>query len=50
MALNWLINFYGDTVVAISGASKPRQAEEIAGTLTFRLTEKELRRLGELTP
>lgn len=49
VALNWLINFYGDTVVAIPGASKPRQAVESAGAQAFRLTEKELRRLEELS-
>ncbi|MFF0156909.1 aldo/keto reductase [Streptomyces sp. NPDC005263] len=50
VALNWLIHFYGDTVVAIPGASKQQQAEEIAGAQTFRLTETELGRLGELSP
>ena len=49
MALNWLINFYGDTVVAIPGASKPKQAEENAGAQAFRLTEKELGGLEELS-
>ncbi|WP_155060340.1 aldo/keto reductase [Streptomyces blattellae] len=49
VALNWLINFYGDTVVAIPGASKAKQAEESAGAQTFRLTEKELGRLDELS-
>lgn len=49
IALNWVINFYGDTVVAIPGASKPEQAEESAAAQSFRLTEKELERLGELS-
>ncbi|WP_432198276.1 aldo/keto reductase [Streptomyces sp. bgisy027] len=50
VALNWLITFYGDTVVAIPGASKAQQAEESAGAQSFRLTEKELGRLAELAP
>jgi aryl-alcohol dehydrogenase-like predicted oxidoreductase len=49
VALNWVTNFYGDTVVAIPGASKPRQAEEGAGALGFRLTDKQLTRLDELS-
>lgn len=49
VALNWLINFYGDTVVAIPGASKTAQAVEAAGAQTFRLTDKELNRLDELS-
>nr|MDT0659777.1 aldo/keto reductase [Micromonospora sp. DSM 115978] len=49
VALNWLITFYGDTVVAIPGASKPRQATEAAGAQAFRLTGSELSRLDELS-
>jgi aryl-alcohol dehydrogenase-like predicted oxidoreductase len=49
VALNWLIHFYGDTVVAIPGASKVEQAVEMAGAQTFRLTHKELNRLDELS-
>jgi aryl-alcohol dehydrogenase-like predicted oxidoreductase len=49
VALNWVAHFYGDTVVAIPGASKPRQAQESAEALGFRLTTKELTRLDELS-
>lgn len=49
VALNWLVTYYGDTVVAIPGASKPRQAEESAAVLDFALTERERRRLAELS-
>ncbi|MQA84740.1 MAG: aldo/keto reductase [Streptosporangiales bacterium] len=49
VALNWLVSYYGDTVVAIPGASKPRQAEESAGAMGFRLTEDELARLDQLS-
>ncbi|WP_043629891.1 aldo/keto reductase [Nonomuraea candida] len=49
VAVNWVINRYGDTVVAIPGASKPRQAAEAAATMEFRLTEAELDRLDALS-
>jgi aryl-alcohol dehydrogenase-like predicted oxidoreductase len=49
VALNWLVNFQGDTVVAIPGASAPRHAEESAGALSFRLNAKELQRLDEVS-
>jgi aryl-alcohol dehydrogenase-like predicted oxidoreductase len=47
VALAWLVQYYGDTVVAIPGASKPRQAQESAGAMSLRLTGKELARLDE---
>ncbi|MEV0830632.1 aldo/keto reductase [Nonomuraea rubra] len=49
VAINWVINRYGDTVVAIPGASKPRQAAEAAAAMDFRLTESEIGRLNELS-
>lgn len=49
VALNWVINFHGDIVVAIPGASKERQAEESAGAMNFQLTEAELIQLDELS-
>jgi aryl-alcohol dehydrogenase-like predicted oxidoreductase len=49
VALNWLITYYSDTVVAIPGASKPGQAEEAAGAMGFRLSDAELHRLEELS-
>jgi aryl-alcohol dehydrogenase-like predicted oxidoreductase len=49
VALNWLVSFHGDTVVAIPGASKRRQAEENTGTMDFTLTPDELRRIDELS-
>jgi len=49
VALNWLVTYYGETVVAIPGASKPRQAEENAGAMGFCLTAKEVERLDELS-
>ena len=49
VALNWLINFNGDCIVAIPGASKPRHAQESAGVMRFKLSEEELARLDNLT-
>lgn len=49
VALSWLVTFYGDTVVAIPGASKPSHAEESAAVMDLHLTEKELARLAELS-
>ena len=37
-ALNWLINFHGDTVLAIPGATKIKQAEENTGAMNFTLS------------
>jgi aryl-alcohol dehydrogenase-like predicted oxidoreductase len=49
VALNWLINFNGETVVAIPGASKVHQAEESAGSMKFRLSDADMARLDELS-
>lgn len=49
VALSWLINFYGDTVVAIPGASAPQQAAENAGAMSLRLDNAEMSRLDELS-
>jgi aryl-alcohol dehydrogenase-like predicted oxidoreductase len=42
VALNWLIHFQGETVVAIPGASKVKQAANSAGAMQFRLTQAEM--------
>ena len=47
VALNWVINFNGEIVVTIPGATKPRQAEEAAGAMQFHLSKVELARLDE---
>lgn len=49
VALNWLINFHGETVVAIPGATKVEQAEQNAGAMKFKLSDEELARLDELS-
>jgi aryl-alcohol dehydrogenase-like predicted oxidoreductase len=47
VALNWLIHFHGDTVVAIPGATKAKHAEENTGTMKFRLSAEDMRLLDE---
>jgi aryl-alcohol dehydrogenase-like predicted oxidoreductase len=49
VALNWVIHFHGETIVTIPGATNPRQAEESAGAMKFRLAADELARLDELS-
>ena len=49
VALNWLVNFQGESVVAIPGASKVYQAEQNAGAMKINLSAKEMARLDELS-
>lgn len=49
VALNWLINFYGNTVVAIPGSTKVSQAESNAGAMSFHLTRDEMDQLDHLS-
>ena len=47
VALSWLITYYGPTVVAIPGATRPAQAEQVAAAMSLRLTSAEMSRLDE---
>ena len=49
VALNWLIHFHGDNVVAIPGATKARHAEENTGAMKFRLSSDDMRLLDEVS-
>lgn len=49
VALNWIINFQGETVVTIPGATKIHQAQESAGAMRFKLSEEEIAQLDEMT-
>lgn len=49
IALNWLIYYNGDSVVAIPGASKIRHAQENIGAMSFRLEKDELEHLNEVS-
>ncbi len=45
IALNWLINYHGETVVAIPGATKENHVKENAGAMSFRLSDEDMIRL-----
>ncbi len=47
VALSWLVNFYGDTVVAIPGASSVSQVEQNVTANEFRLSDREMSRIDE---
>ncbi len=49
VALNWLVSFHGETVVAIPGATKVRHAIENATALTFELAAADIKKLDELS-
>jgi aryl-alcohol dehydrogenase-like predicted oxidoreductase len=49
VALAWLITYYGDTVVAIPGASKPHHAQEAAGAMKITLSQDDTQRLANLS-
>ena len=49
VALNWIINFHGDTVVAIPGATKIRQAVENTGAMNFTLNKEHLDVLDQVS-
>lgn len=49
VALNWLVNYHGDTVVAIPGASKVKHAEENVGTMGFRLSAEDMKHLDDVS-
>ena len=49
VALAWLVNYYGETVVAIPGATKVSQAEQNVMANELKLTELEMGRIEELS-
>jgi aryl-alcohol dehydrogenase-like predicted oxidoreductase len=49
VALSWLVNHYGETVVAIPGATKVSQVEQNLQANELRLSELEMARLDELS-
>ena len=49
VALNWLVNFHGDTVLAIPGATKTSHVAQNAGAMKFILSGEELDRLDRLS-
>jgi diketogulonate reductase-like aldo/keto reductase len=49
VALRWVIQFHGDAIVAIPGASSARQAQQNAAVMDFDLTAKELDLLDNIS-
>ena len=49
VALNWLIHFNGDTVVAIPGATKEIHVKENSGAMSFRLSDEDMLRLDNVS-
>jgi aryl-alcohol dehydrogenase-like predicted oxidoreductase len=49
VALNWLVNFHGYTVVAIPGATKVYQARDNANSMKFKLTDEEMHQLDSIS-
>ena len=49
VALNWVINSQGDSVVTIPGVTKASQAQESAGAMKFKLSGDEIARLDKLS-
>ena len=49
VALNWVINAQGESVVTIPGVTKVSQAVESAGAMKFKLSEAEIALLNELS-
>ncbi|UCE98457.1 MAG: aldo/keto reductase [Dehalococcoidia bacterium] len=49
VALNWLINFHGETILAIPGASTAEQAQANAATMNFSLLPEELTQIDKVS-
>ena len=49
VALAWLVTHYGDTVVAIPGASRPEQAAAAAAAMDVGLTQAEMARIDAVS-
>lgn len=49
IALNWLIHFHGNTVVAIPGATRENHVKENTGAMAFRLSDEDMDRLDKVS-
>ena len=49
IALNWVINAHGETIVTIPGATKVGQASDNAGAMNFELSEDDIDYLNEVS-
>ena len=49
VALNWVIQYNGDTVVAIPGATKENHVKENCGAMSFSLSDEDMARLDKVS-
>lgn len=49
VALNWLVNFHGKTVVAIPGSTKAKQAKSNAEVMKLKLSKSELSEIDKVS-
>jgi aryl-alcohol dehydrogenase-like predicted oxidoreductase len=49
IALNWMINFHGNGVVVIPGATKEIHVKENTGTMSFRLSWEDMSKLDKVS-
>jgi aryl-alcohol dehydrogenase-like predicted oxidoreductase len=49
IVLNWTVNYHGDTIVAIPGATKTYQAEQNAGAMKLSLTSEQKATISKLS-
>lgn len=45
IALNWVIHFHGESIVAIAGATKEIHVQENVGAMKFRLSDEDMHKL-----
>ncbi|MHA3964429.1 MAG: aldo/keto reductase [Candidatus Thorarchaeota archaeon SMTZ1-45] len=49
VALSWTINYHGDTIITIPGASKPYQVEQNAGAMKLSLSSEQMESISDLS-
>ena len=49
VALSWVINYMGETIVAIPGASKPEHVRQNVNAMALKLTKDEMEKLDKLS-
>ena len=49
VALSWVINYAGETVIAIAGASKADQIAQNVNAMNLKLTDDEMKKLDEMS-
>jgi aryl-alcohol dehydrogenase-like predicted oxidoreductase len=49
IALNWMINYHGHTVIVIPGATKEIHAKENTGAMSFRLSWEDMSKLDKVS-